>query len=381
MTNRLAVIGNPGCQRVEMFCDAAEKLGYVAPVLISYESLLSDRFDLLEELGEAWSVRIESPGRNELVQRELVARGAELVGLADTGGRSIPSADELRASEIQRGRIYFPRLWYAGFRSLLQKLRDRAGLNTCWMNHPDEIALMFDKFKCQQLLADHDIPIPPLLGETRLGETLLGETRLGEIRNYDELRQRMRERGMSRVFVKSRHGSSASGIVALQVSDKNSRVHATTTVEVVGEQGNLELYNSRRLQKYDREENVIRLIDALAKDGVYAEAWQPKAGWKQKTFDLRIVVVGGEVRHLVMRQGKGPFTNLHLGNERADAKEFLAQLSEEARQAAMESCHSVAKAFPRSHYFGVDMAFSPNLNRHVILEVSSCRERPQAKRI
>ena len=72
------------------------------------------------------------------------------------------------------------------------------------------------------------------------------------------------------------------------------------------------------IRRYHQAAEVADLIDALAREGVQVEEWLPKAGLDESVFDLRVVVIGGEARHAVVRMGPGPMTNLHLGNRRGD---------------------------------------------------------------
>ena len=91
---------------------------------------------------------------------------------------------------------------------------------------------MFDKPRCRDQFEDVGIPCPE---------------GLGIIDGYDDLRSRMERSGMRRVFVKLRHGSSASGVVALEVF--GDRVRATSTAELVREGGEARLYNTRAIRR------------------------------------------------------------------------------------------------------------------------------------
>ncbi len=121
---------------------------------------------------------------------------------------------------------------------------------------------------------------------------------------------------MRRVFVKLAHGSSASGIVALETDGR--RVQATTTVEAVESASGLRLYNTRAVRRLTDEREISVVIDALCRERAHAEQWVPKASLAGGVFDLRVVVIGGRAMHAVARVGRGPMTNLHLGNRRAD---------------------------------------------------------------
>jgi hypothetical protein len=158
--------------------------------------------------------------------------------------------------------------------------------------------------------------------------------------------------------------------VALETS--KGQVKATTSVELINEGlGRVRLFNSLRIRRYTSEQEVALLIDELCRREVHVETWIPKAGWREATFDLRVMVIAGEVQHIVMRTSQGPITNLHLGNRRGDIEAFLQELPALSREAAWESCRRAAAVFPRSLYFGVDLLFLPNFQRHALLEINA----------
>jgi glutathione synthase/RimK-type ligase-like ATP-grasp enzyme len=148
-------------------------------------------------------------------------------------------------------------------------------------------------------------------------------------------------------------------------------VLATTSVEIVDTGRECKLYNSLRLRKYNRQQDVAKLIDALGEHGAYAEVWLPKAGWRGKTYDLRIVVIAGRLSHTVMRTSDGPLTNLHLGNVRGNVAELMEQLPSTLRERTWETCQTVASVFSRSLYCGIDLMFTPRLDKHAVLEVNA----------
>jgi hypothetical protein len=184
--------------------------------------------------------------------------------------------------------------------------------------------------------------------------------------SFEELHERMRATGCRRVFVKLAHGSSASGVVAYETS--GARQQALTTVEVVRRHGELRLYNSRRIRRYHQLADVADLIDALAREGVRVEEWVPKAGLDGFVFDLRVVVIAGRARHVVVRMSCGPMTNLHLLNRRGDLSAVLARMGPEAWRAARRTCEKAAGLFPDSLHLGVDLLIAPGFRRHAVLE-------------
>src|SRR5262249_18126902 len=159
----------------------------------------------------------------------------------------------------------------------------------------------------------------------------------------------------------------ASGVVAFRAS--GARQEALTTVEMVREGGELRLYNSRLLRRYHQPGEVAELIDALAREGVQVEEWLPKAALGENVFDLRVVVIGSDAGHVVVRMGKGPMTNLHLGNQRGDLS-AVARMASEAWQAARRTCERAAAVFPGSLLLGVDLLIAPDFRCHAVLEAN-----------
>jgi hypothetical protein len=219
---------------------------------------------------------------------------------------------------------------------------------------PADVEVLFDKPPCQARFAQAGIPVP---------------RPLGPVCCYEELRERMRETGCRSLFIKLAHGSSASGVVAYRT--RGDRQEALTTVEMVRGDGELRLYNSRLIRRYSQTAEVAELIDALAREGVQVEEWLPKAGLDDCVFDLRVVVIGGEARHVVVRMGQGPMTNLHLGNRRGDLSAVVARMGPDAWQAARRMCERAAAVFPHSLLLGIDLLIAPDYRRFAILEANA----------
>lgn len=316
----LVVIGNPENRRVKLFVGAAARLGLSPPLVVAYRDLISQpggTESLADRVGPEACVRIDSPGENAEVETALIRLGATALAV------DWAAAEAAVMAAAEHGRIAAPRLWFAGYRRLLAQIEQAlAPRGVRWMNHPADIPLLFDKTACQQVLAARGIPTPPPLADAA------GQMPV----NYDSLRRHMAAAGWQRVFVKLRYGSSASGVIALECASR--RVQATTSVELVRDGGQVKLFNSLRVRRYTRERDVAAIIDELARHGLHVERWLPKAGFQGRVCDLRVVVIGGRVRHCVLRTSRDPLTNLHLGNRRGDATAFLRILALDQQQQA-----------------------------------------------
>jgi hypothetical protein len=298
-------------------------------------------------------MRLESPGENDFVERSLVTHGLQhVLGASDSLTRE---RDGLIAYE--RGEILSNAAWYAGYSQLLAQIEtcvQQRSPHATWMNRPTAIATMFDKPATSALLREAGLPMPDPLGI---------------VFGYEELTALLREQRVERVFVKLRFGSSASGVIALQHA--RGRVLAITSVEMQSTARGVRLFNSLRIRRYEDERQVAALINALGPNGLYVERWLPKATWRARTIDLRIVMIAGAPRHTVVRMSRQALTNLHLGNQRGDAVALRAEVPTVQWNAMLTSLTQVATLFPHCHYFGADVLFAPHFDRHALLELNA----------
>jgi len=356
--DHFVVIGNPGSRRIELFQAALNELRLPAAQVVSYLDLLSGKEALPRSVRDGTVVRIESPGKDFEVERALIAAGADAADDDELFDRVSRRAAQDLSFEL--GRILYPRQWYLGYCATLRLIELQ--LAECppprplsqWMNSPAEIALMFDKSACHQALGSRGAPVAPSLGA---------------VGSFDELGERMKERNWRRVFVKLAYGSSASGVVAYQTDGR--RHQATTTVETARQNAELRLYNSRRIRVYRGWREIAELINALCRHRVHVEQWLPKAGFDNRTFDLRVVVIAGRACHTVARLSRSPMTNLHLLNERGDEDAVRERVGRSAWDAAMRNCELAMECFPESLYAGIDLLFTPDHRRHVVIEVNA----------
>jgi hypothetical protein len=82
--------------------------------------------------------------------------------------------------------------------------------------------------------------------------------------------------GWEKVFIKPAHGSSASGVVALRIGLKENKMYAMSSVELVRKKGIIKLFNSLRISKYRKEEDIKDIIDRMCAEKVIVEQWLPK---------------------------------------------------------------------------------------------------------
>ncbi|WP_433541475.1 STM4014 family protein [Streptosporangium sandarakinum] len=357
---RTAVVGTPGDRRVTLFAAACARYGLPAPAVVPWTGVLRDE-EIRFEPGTL--VRIESPGQD--AEADALLRGPGRPTRAGGGAA-----------------------WHAALTAGLDRIR-RAVARTpgaVLLADVDEIAVMFDKRRCHARLAAAGVPVPPALP--------------GPVGGYAELRERMDRAGWRRVFVKPAHGSSASGVVALQVA--GSRIKAVTSAELIrggaagagpyegeragsgphgdgwaggglreDERAAVELHNSLRVRSYGDEDEVAAIIDLLAADGLHVERWFPKAGFGGRVIDLRVVTVGGTPTHAVVRAARAPMTNLHLGGVRGDLGAVRARLGPRGWERVLDACARAAACFPGSLCAGVDVMVGADWRGVAVAEVNA----------
>ncbi|WP_440102798.1 STM4014 family protein [Streptosporangium sp. H16] len=321
----LTVVGTPGDRRVTMFADACARQGLAEPAVVPWTSVLRG-----EEIGiePGTLVRIDSPGEDA-------------------------EADALLRGPGEPSRIGGGARWHAGFVAGAARVRRAvvAAPGAVLLADVEDVAVMFDKRRCHARLSAAGVPVPPALA--------------GPVGGYAELRERMGEARWGRVFVKPAHGSSASGIIALHASGR--RVRAVTSAELTSG----ELHNSLRIRCYENEPDLAVIVDLLAADGLHVERWFPKASLGGRAIDLRVVVVDGTPTHAVVRAGRGPMTNLHLGGVRGDLGAVTAGLGPRGWERALETCARAAACFPGSLAVGVDLMIGVDWREFAVAEVNA----------
>ncbi|MCP2335679.1 STM4014 family protein [Actinomadura rupiterrae] len=325
------IIGYPGDRRVTLFADACRAAGLAEPHVIGWPSVLRGSFALPAGV----PVRIDSPGEDPVVDAML--RGAVAPSSVGGGAR-----------------------WYSGFVAGLRRIEAAArSADAPLLNSPSEIAVMFDKRLCHSRLRAAGVPVPPALSG---------------VSDYASLRARMEEAGEQRVFVKPAHGSSASGVIALEVAPArgpgargSARIKAVTSAARRPDG----FHNSLRVRTYRTEAEVAELVDALGPDGLHVERWMPKAALDGRVLDLRVVVVAGVPTHAVVRTSTVPMTNLHLGGLRGDLAAVRDALGEDGWREALDVCARAAACFPGSLMVGVDLLVGIGWKRFAVGEVNA----------
>ncbi|MFF4554262.1 STM4014 family protein [Streptomyces sp. NPDC001422] len=318
-----AVVANGENRRVDLFATAAENAGCGTPRVVEWLDVLRDGgHDFADD---EW-VRLDSPGENAEVDRLL--RGTD---------------DPTRVEGSAR--------WYTGFLDGVRSLRGGRRLDD-----PVDLAVLFDKRQCHARLEAAGVPVPP--------SPTSGVRR--PVESWSDVRVLMQEAGLRRAFVKLAHGSSASGVLAVETST-TGRIRATTSVERTADGG---LHNSLRIRRYTDEVEIAAIVDTLAPDGLHIERWLPKASLGDRSADLRVVVVAGRATHAVVRTSRSPLTNLHLGGARGDLAAVRALAGDRWAQ-ALDISERAAACFPDTLCVGVDLLPAIGWRRFTVGEVNA----------
>lgn len=302
----LHVLGVAAGRRVRLFTEAAERVG--TKVRVTDWATALDRFEAglaPVELGGC-VLHVDSTGEDQQVEARLRALGGWTTPLAwgELGGW---------AEQV------------AGLSHVLGQALGQALSTVAGDTSATDVAAAFDKPATRVRLQQAGVPVP---GAGPAADEVLTTP--------------------GRWFLKPTHGSSATGVVALQVG--RGRVEAWSSVEVAGDR----LFNNLRVRRSSGAD-VHRMVELLAARGpLFVERWWPKASLSGRSVDLRVVVVGGTARTVVVRGSHGPLTNLHLGNARVELAAARQQAGAHWAR-FLEVAEQAAAVFPDTRCVGVDV--------------------------
>ncbi|MFF0287102.1 STM4014 family protein [Streptomyces sp. NPDC005262] len=329
---RFAVVGVPGNRRVTLFQEAVRAAGLPAARVMPWPAVL--RGEAAFRPGE--TVRMDSPGEDAEVERLL---------------RAVDDPTRVEGTA----------LWYTRFTAAVREVaRVAAAAGAELLDDPGDVAVLFDKRLCHGVLDGAAVPVPA---------SATSGAGAPAVRGWEDVRALMAGHGMPRAFVKLAHGSSASGVLAVETAGPG-RVRATTSVErdTAGR-----LFNSLRVRRCTTEREVAAIVDALAPDGLHIERWLPKASQHGRSADLRVVVVAGRATHAVVRTSRSPMTNLHLGGERGSLDEVRVAVRAAGGSWAevLAVCERAAACFPETLCVAVDLLPATGWRRFAVGEVNA----------
>lgn len=323
-------------QRSESFKDALKKSGHPAPVHLTYSECLASgdmgagRFEGLDIL------RFDSPGGSYATWSTL----SEFAGFSTTNFQ-----DEF-------GRIYPLSSFMIGFEKILRQITASTPVPTTV--DPNAIFLFADKSRAHAWCKANGFPVP---------------TVLPDITSCAELMARLNQLEMRRAFLKLRHGSAASGVLAIEKHGHHIRVITSVERKIIA--GQNRLYNSLKMRKYldDEARDLIDVI--LDQFEVHIEEWIPKLRLENNPTDFRVVMIGGEPAHIVVRCSETPITNLHLGNQRLSIESLGSLVPESTWQKIRDMGSEIAALHPKHFCFGLDIAIHRKTGEIFIIEINA----------
>ncbi len=341
----LLVIAPPESRHVRALQNSLLEAGLPHARVLSWLEVVNGE-PLEEHISPNTIIKLDSPSEDWETDKTLLALGEV---------RLDPDREYARVNtnnlEYDLGAILSSRQWYLGFAAALEMIDTQLEqMGRRAMNHPKDVAVMFDKRATHAKLEAAGILVPPALPP---------------VQNFNELFEHMQRLGWNRVFVKLAHGSGAAGVIALETH--KGQWQATSTVEMAG---GGRLYNTKRLWKYRNLQQIMALVNAVCSQRVHVEKWLPKASFEHKIFDLRVVVIAGLAKQVLVRSSSGTVTNLHLGNERGNwdgVREKLGDIWCDVKT----TCERCMELFPNSLYAGVDALIQTDWKHHAILEMNA----------
>jgi len=316
------VLGVAVSKRTRELRASCEHWGFPAARVVEWSDWLRRPETLEDALAAPCVFKLEPPGDDPWVHHHLMALGAARLG------KPAPAV-------LQHGELGGGRSWFEGFRIVMQRLNSLLACRpeVLAVNAPADIMAMTDKLDCQRRLQARGLTIPHLFGPVSSHEELLGM---------------MDHHGLDRAFVKARFGSSAAGVVAFRRTRRGQQ-QATTTAHLVEVAGQSRLFNVKRVSRYERPAEIAKVVDLIAEQGSYVEAWlsKPRAGHGH--FDLRVLAIQGRAAHRVARVSEHTMTNLHLDARRVEPAHLLSEVDLQQVEAAVAQA---AAAFAGSSVIG-----------------------------
>ncbi|MBD8500943.1 STM4014 family protein [Paenibacillus arenosi] len=372
----MIIIGNSGNRRTTGLQAARARLGLPPALVLDYLDVLQGKASLhsvAQSMGQTLDkpplLRLDAPGEHFEVERELIALGAPDAAFQHEDERWLkfnksvvqPISVKMAKGMMEaKGKLYHPSQWFRGYCILLTKLdREAARLwNTPrWMNDPKDIAAMFDKRHTHQILTSAGLPVPRRLAAPEA------------IPNYDTLRDAMAKERIYRLFIKLAAGSGACGVIAYQVNPVTGAESAVTTIGVENYLRRPPIfYNVKKLANYKDPQVIRQIINWLLRHGAHVEQWIPKASYRDRTFDIRQLVVAGKACHSIARVSRTPITNLHLDSDRMSLEEV--GISEQLQASVRQCAEQTLSVFPRSTVAGIDVCLTSGSNRPYVLDVN-----------
>lgn len=219
-----------------------------------------------------------------------------------------------------------------------------------FLNSPEAISRTLDKRQSKLSLQEAGVAVTQMFS--------------GQLQTMEQLIELMRQCHCYSVFIKPRYFSGAAGVAAFRIHPVLGKMKLYTSCQL--EKG--QLVNTKRIFTLENVPEIERILEALSALDCIVEKWHSKASFQGKSYDLRVVYQFGHIAYIVVRQSKGPITNLHLNNQ-AMAVEAL-ELEEETLCRISLLCRQAVSCFPGLRMAGIDVMLEKDSNRPLIIEMN-----------
>jgi hypothetical protein len=235
-------------------------------------------------------------------------------------------------------------------REYMDALRGLENRGCRFLNPPGGICRVLDKRACKEELARHGVPVTEMFSE--------------QIGNAAELSDAMERHRCYAVFVKPVFCSGAAGVMAYRMNPGREREAAYASCRLEGG----ELINTKTLYRTEDSGEIRRLLDAVLSLGAVVERWYPKSAFRGKSYDLRVVWQFEKAAFMVVRQSRGPVTNLHLNNAALEVERL--SLPENTLSEIKGVCSAAMSVFPELAVAGIDILLEKGSMRPRIIEIN-----------
>ena len=322
--------------RTESFKQALKACSLPPPRHLTYRQCLSSDDLGVGYLEGADILRLDSPGGEHATWSAISeVSGFKTEAYANDFGKLFPLAP-----------------FVTGFGKIINTVTHAVKAQTTY--DPGAVLLFMDKRRTHAMCKSQGFPVPKELPQVSSGANLMLS---------------MSELGIRHVFLKLRYGSAASGVLAIEKQGHHIRV--LTTVERKIRAGQVYLYNSLKIQKYLDEEALQLIDDILEKFDVHIEEWLPKLRLNNSPTDLRVLFIGGQPAHVVVRCSQSPITNLHLGNQRFSIDALSDHIPNTSWNRIWNIGSKIAALYPKQFCFGLDIGIHNKTKEVFIIEINA----------
>lgn len=234
------------------------------------------------------------------------------------------------------------------YTNLLNRFEENKKLT--FLNHPSGIQEVLHKVRCKEKLMESGIATTKMISS--------------KVSSLEALHQLMISEKEYALFIKPVQSSGAVGIVAYRFNpSRNKEVLYTCAYLESGQ-----LINTKKLYRIEDREQIHRLLDRILSMENIIERWYSKADYQGKKYDLRVVWQFGKVDFVVVRQSKGPITNLHLNNQALPIEKL--GLPYEKMKEIEELCGMAMQQFPLLNSAGIDIMLESKTLKPRIIEIN-----------